>query len=242
MCPDPALRAAGRLLLAGALTGGCALVWQTPLLELAIHLFRIWLDVIDGTFRTVHLSSELVNGERLIFRLATPAVTHVVGLRVVMPNPGTLMSSSVSAGLVLQPLVLGAALVLAWPWQRWLELVLRAVLAMPLLVAVVLLDVPMMLYGSLWYDEVKAFDSDHFSLLVVWPDFMNAGGRFALTVVAVAGAVSAARRLLPRVSEDSARVRGSPVSGISPPAPTPPVPPATALPDDPPSPPPNPAA
>jgi hypothetical protein len=192
---DPALRAAGRLLLAAVVVGACALLWEATLLDHSVPLFRAWLDAIDGTFRTLDLRSTLVNGEVLILRVATPAVPHVVGSHVIVPTPGMIESSAASAGLVLQPLVLGASLVLAWPWRRWQELCLRAVLAVPLLGTVVLLDVPLMLYGSLWYNEVKAFEPDRFSPLVLWPDFMNAGGRFALTIVAVVAAVAAARAL-----------------------------------------------
>ena len=79
--------------------------------------------------------------------------------------------------------------------MKWLAL--RVALALPLLVLVVMLDVPTLLYGMIWYQEVSVLDPERFSPLVYWPDFMNAGGRFALTVAAVAVAIGLAGRWVP---------------------------------------------
>jgi hypothetical protein len=220
---DPLNRALGRLLLAGLIAGGLAVACETILIGQAIPVILAWLGAIDDTFRTLDLRATTMNGELMIVRVATPALTQVLGTHVITPNPANLMATSVSAGTVLQPLVLAAALLVAWPWQRPGELAVRVAVAAPLVVLMLLLDVPMMLYGLLWYQEVSAFEPERFSLLVIWADFMNAGGRFALTVAAVAIAVAASRTLT--------------ASGATRPSPVLPAQPATALPDAPLSPP-----
>jgi hypothetical protein len=66
------------------------------------------------------------------------------------------------------------------------------VFAAPLVLPVVLLDVPLMLYAAAWYREGSLLDPDRFSSIAYWADFMNADGRFVLTIAAVVLAVFAA--------------------------------------------------
>ncbi len=209
-----------RLLVGALVFGAIAVAWQAPIIAHLMPAVRGWIDLVDDTFRTVDLRAAPVNGELLIVRLATPAVIHVLGNHVVAVDPRTVMSTAMSAGILLQPLVLAGALLMAWPWQGWREPVLRIILAAPLMAVVVLLDVPTMLYAMLWNQEVAALEPERFSPLIDWSDFMNAGGRFALTVVAVALAVGLARQLAARASRR---------------APAAPAPAATALPAVPPS-------
>jgi hypothetical protein len=57
---------------------------------------------------------------------------------------------------------------------------------------VVLLDVPMVLYGFMWYQGTSLLDPDRFSPLTSWADIMSAGGRFVLTIAAVTLGISVA--------------------------------------------------
>jgi hypothetical protein len=113
----------------------------------------------------------------------------VVGGKVVYNDPQIQIESSAVAGIALQPPVLAIALLLSWPWRSASELGARFALAVPLLLLVMLLDLPIILYGSAWYAELSRLDAGRFSPLVTWADFMNAGGRFVLTIIAVASAV-----------------------------------------------------
>jgi hypothetical protein len=190
----PAALALVRFALVGLLLGGAALAWQDAVIRWALPIFSAWVDAIDDTFRTVELAVLSENGETVIRRIATPARTHSIGGRVIYADPQTQISTQVGAGMVLQPIVLAGALLAAWPWRRWRELALRLAFALPLVALVVMLDVPTTLYGMIWYEEVNAADPQWFSPLIYWPDFMNAGGRFALTFAAVAAAIGLARR------------------------------------------------
>jgi hypothetical protein len=182
-----------RFALAAAFLSYVASAYQSPLVDRVVPLFRIWFDAFDDTYSTMDLRVVRMNGEDVIQRTATPKRIHVVGGKVVWK--GSRLQNEAGAGLILQPLVLGLALVVAWPWQRWPELGLRAVIVTPLLLAVVLFDLPPILYGLEWYEELRLLDPDQFSLLVQWGDMMNSGGRFGLTAVAAVLAVVGASRL-----------------------------------------------
>ena len=186
---DGALRTLLRFVAAALVLGSGAAVFEDRLVAAAMPPFRGWLSWIDSTYRTIDLSVTRVNGEAVVQRIATPAHPHVAGDNVVYADPRTRITTEAAAGIVLQPLVLAMALVLAWPWRTAPELAVRMALATPLAVAVVLLDVPLILVGVAWYDELSLLGQTAFSPLVYWADFMNAGGRFALTVVAVAVSV-----------------------------------------------------
>lgn len=233
--PERAARVVLRLILGAVVVGGFGLYFEETLVRQALPVFHAWIAIIDDAYRTVSLTLEPRTGEWMIVRLATPAVVHVLGGHVITADSNTLLVESASAGIVLQPLVLAGALLCAWPARTAAEHVLRLLLALPIIALVVMLDVPIMLYGFMWNQEVMALEPDRFSLVVTWADFMNAGGRFALTVAGVAGAVFLAHSLTLALSARRRR-RATPLS------PVPPGPPATALPDAPPSPPPSLAA
>lgn len=196
--PERSLWILVRFAFASALLGCLANAYQAPLVSRVVPLFQTWFQLFDDTFKTVDLGVVKVMGEDVIRRTATAAHIHVVGGTVVWTGRESSMQNEVGAGLVLQPLVLGLALVFAWPWKRWGELGLRVMLACPLLAAVILFDAPALIYGIEWYGELQLLDPNHFSPLVQWGDIMNSGGRFALTAVAAAIAIIGAARVFVR--------------------------------------------
>jgi hypothetical protein len=186
------LDASGRAILLFAATAvGLTLlgqVLQEQIVTALMPVFRGWLDFVDGTFRTVDLSLAVEHGESVVRRLATPKFAHVVGATVVYP--GALLSNEMAAGMVLQPIILAAAALVAWPWRTAPEMAVRVVAGALLTLLVVLFDVPMMLYGFAWFEEVQRLDPDRISLLISWADAMNAGGRFVITAIAVIASIA----------------------------------------------------
>ena len=57
------------------------------------------------------------------------------------------------------------------------------------------LDVPMVLWASLWQLHVDAFAPGLFSPLLLWLDFVQGGGRMALGLVCAGDVLAAARTL-----------------------------------------------
>lgn len=175
-----------RLLLAGGVLTALAVIYQDAIVNALLPVFRAWLLIVDDTFLTVDLSLVRENGETVVRRLAGLSDHLLYRNAPIRPILELQLKNSAAAGIVLQPLVLGFALLAAWPWKQNVELACRIMAAAFLFPLVVLLDVPMMLYGFGWNELLKAFDPERFSLLVSWADSMNAGGRFALTIVATA--------------------------------------------------------
>lgn len=183
-----------RFLAAGLVLTLLAGAWEARIVGNVLPLFRVWLDLVDHTYRTVDLSVVATPSGMIVRRLATPIGIHVVGERVVYHDPRTVMSNEAAAGIVLQPAILMLSLLLSWPGGSLSERVLRLALAAALLPVLLLLDVPMMLYGFAWFEEIKVVDPERGSLLVSWADAMNAGGRFVLAIVAAAAAIAGAAR------------------------------------------------
>jgi hypothetical protein len=218
---DPSIRGILRLGAAVLVVGGIVTVLEGTLTAHLVALLDTYTSWIDGTFRSIYFGIVTENGEAVIRRIATPAVAHVVGGHVVFTDARTRLTSSAAEGVIFQPAIFAVALVYAWPWREFRELGLRVLIALPLVLLVVLLDVPLILYGSMWYQEVSLLDPDRFSPLIIWSDFMNAGGRFALTVAAAAIAVAGAHRLctttlLPDPDGASNRIPRVPAPGQGP--------------------------
>lgn len=215
LAPDQALHGVGRFLVAAVVCGAVVLGFEQELARAALPLLKAWIALVDGALRTVELAVVDVNGESTIRRLTTPLKTLVLGTTVLSVDERTVISTSALTGILFQPLVLGVALLLAWPWQRAAELAVRFGLGTALLLAIVFLDVPLMLCGYAWLALIDAYEPGRFSLLVDWADFMNAGGRFALVVLAAAIAVAVARKLPGRHQRDSVSAEPVPTPGQS---------------------------
>ena len=162
-----------------------ALAYQDEIVNGLLPLFRAWFDLVDDTYRTLDLSVISSNGESMVRRLATPGSLQIVAGMMVYPDSTMQFSEQATTGMVLQPQILAIALLFGWPWRNLRDLTVRLVLAVAPLTLAMLLDVPTMLYGFAWFDELKAMNSNQSSFLVSWSDAMNAGGRFALAQIAV---------------------------------------------------------
>ena len=184
-----------RLFGFGSLLVALAVVFGEPITRTAIPPMQAWLELVDRSYVSVRLESRQEGRELMIHREVTPRHPHVLGPRQRIVMPGTLIETNVSAGLLLQTLVLGLALACAWPVRRgWREIGIRLVVASVLLAVAVALDVPLLLYAFAWNSEQSAVDPEARSLLVYWGDFLQLGGRYALAIGAAAGATAAGRR------------------------------------------------
>lgn len=184
-----------RFTIAATVLGLLAVSYEAPFVERMLPLFRVWFELFDDTYRTTELSVSRAqgNGETIIHRVTAMRSPHVVGGRVLFAEPGVRLANDAGAGLPMQTLVIGLALAIAWPARRgWPESLLRCAIVFPLLMLVVLFDVPAIPYGVQWMNEEKLFHVEEFSPVVVWSDVMNSGGRFVLTALAVVIAVFSA--------------------------------------------------
>lgn len=110
----------------------------------------------------------------------------VLGNQVI--QPGMSISCSTLLGHALQHLLLILSLVIAWPAPSWSQRLLRLVCALPFLLVVEMLDIPLVLMGSVEDLILANVAPGTDSIVVDWMNFMNGGGRLALSL---AGGIAA---------------------------------------------------
>jgi hypothetical protein len=170
-----------------------AVLLQRPLIEALLPWLHGCTDVIDTTYRTIEFDLQ-PGADFVLQRTVTLARVVVVGGQVLMPDPLGQAVLSTPAGHVLHPLVLGLAVVLAWPAARISLIGYRLAILAPMLVAVTAVDVPAVLAAMPWALHVEALEPTRFSPLLIWADVMQGGGRLVLGIAAGCAAVVLAAR------------------------------------------------
>ena len=166
--------------------------WVVEALLPAVAAEIQWLD---NTYRIVSLEVLPRAGEQVVQIVVTLARCVVLPDGAHCGDPRGRAQVSTLLGHVTLPMALAVSMVLAWPASRWQEAVWRGSVLGPALAILLSLDVPMVLWGSLWRLHVDAFAPGLWSPLLLWMDFLQGGGRIALAIV-TAGLVVAAGRWL----------------------------------------------
>lgn len=122
-------------------------------------------------------------------------LVHYTVLAGQVLHPGGSVSSSTLTGHALQhPLVL-LSLLIAWPTSNLPHRIALLCLSLPFLLLIEMLDVPLVLLGSIEDLILANVRHDTSSFLVAWMNFMNGGGRLALSIVAALVAIGGGRSL-----------------------------------------------
>jgi hypothetical protein len=171
--------------------GLAAAEWVLPMIAAQIH-------AMDNTYRIVSLAVITQGGEDLIRIVVTLARCVVLPDGAHCSDPRAQAQASTLLGHLTLPPTLAVAAVLAWPAASWRELAWRIPMLLPSLMILVALDVPMVLWGSLWRLHVDAFAPQLWSPLLNWVDFLQTGGRMALGLVCAGAVLSAAQALARR--------------------------------------------
>lgn len=202
----PALRSAAARLLVGY---AALLALSFPLGRaygsLLLPVFRAEIEAVAPEFRVLSLG--LPGGGEASFELkvevARPYGPHgerlPLGARMTCT---TLLGHAVQHPLVLLPLVF------AWPATSTRKRALRLAACLPFLFAVELLDVPLVLLGSAQDILVANFGPKGwpFHRLIPWMNFLNGGGRLALSAAAAVLSVASCRVLEPLGTDGARRV------------------------------------
>lgn len=189
---------AWRFVLCLAIVLMAAWRWGQPLAEALLPWIASEINALDNTYRIVSLDVVQRGGEALIRIVVTLARCVVLPDGAHCADPRAQAQVSTLLGHLTLPPSLALAAVLAWPPASWRELAWRAPL-LPLGLSVLLaLDVPMVLWASLWQLHVEAFAPGLFSPLLLWLNFLQSGGRMALALVCAGGVLAAARALATR--------------------------------------------
>jgi hypothetical protein len=160
---------------------------------LLLPLYRWEISLISPDYRIQSLTIQEHRGEAVVaLNIKLMHYTFVAGHLI---NPGTGISSSTLLGHSLQHVMLLLSLVVAWPAVSLFQHALRLCLAVPILLVVEMLDVPLVLLGSIEDLILVNVASSSATFLVSWMNFLNGGGRLALSIVAALVVIGGARIL-----------------------------------------------
>ena len=181
----PALfKFAGLFLLAYLALLGLSLQFGHHYVESLLPLYRWEIGWLSPDYRITGLALADNRGEAVVaLNLQLVRYTIVAGHWL---TPGGDLSSSTLAGHALQHVLLMLSLLIASPTKSILHRLVLLAIAMPLLLLIEILDVPLVLLGSIDDLILANVAPNSSSLLVAWMNFMNGGGRLALSI---AGAV-----------------------------------------------------
>ena len=167
------------------------LLWQAPHYgELWAPLYQWEISVMAPELDVTEVKITAPQGEHVVMLDAEVRAGSVFG-HYFFERALPMTSSTLLGHVLLHPLVM-MLIVLMWPTPSIKHQLFYTLAAAPFLVAVELLDVPLVLLGSL-QDLVlsnAAPDALRFAPLVNWMNLLNGGGRIALSVVAALLAIA----------------------------------------------------
>ena len=179
--PSPG-RFALALILGLAVTLACAWAWGEILIETVLPVARTLLGWIDDRFGILFLGVEH-NWQDTVVRVRVNILRlFVMGGQVIGESPKGWLEVTTTTGALLQPLVIAPAIAFALPSSpltRALAFAFAALLAFGFL----LIDLPVTLHAYVWDMFVDYLDPDRFSPLMIWHDFLHAGGRLGVAVI-----------------------------------------------------------
>ena len=175
-------------LLTYAVWLGLSLQFGHAYVEHLLPLYRWEINWLTPDYRIVSLTLADNRGEQVI-ALRLQLVRYIVVAGHVLP-PGGSISSSTLTGAALQHVILMQSLLAAWPAKNTASRLVLMAMSLPWLMLVEMLDVPLVLLGSIDDLILANIAPDTGSNWVAWMNFMNGGGRLALTIVAALACVA----------------------------------------------------
>jgi hypothetical protein len=190
------LKFAALFLLAYTVLLALSLQYGRQYVELMLPLYRWEIGWCAPEYRIQSLAVQENRGEAVVsLNLKLEQYTFVAGQLL---HPGGDITSSTLAGHSLQHALLIFSLLAAWPAAGISRRFALLGLAVPLLLMVEMLDVPLVLLGSNEDIILANVAPTASSFLVSWMNFINGGGRLALSIAAALLAVAVSKIQLQR--------------------------------------------
>lgn len=174
------LKAATRFVLALGVLLVLSHLYGKVLATALLPVFRWEITQLDDAYQVLDLTLSQQGADTVVRLEAGLARIIVLGGHALQPDPRARADVSTLAGHIMQPAILSLALILAWPTRKVIEYPVRVLIAAGGIAFVILADVPFVLWAALWDIHVSAFEPERFSPLLIWRDFLQGGGRFAL--------------------------------------------------------------
>lgn len=178
------------------------------LIEALLPTYRWSLGLIDDHYRILYLGLADQGADAVIRLDVALQRPLIVGRHLVMPDPRGHAHVTTLSGHAIQPLVVFAAGLVAWPAHVRLDWMLRFACGVPLGWLLAAVDVPSVLSAELWALFVDRFTPGLHSPLLLWKDFLQGGGRFALSCSAAVTAIIFSQSVASRLSGHSDYIRG----------------------------------
>lgn len=123
------------------------------------------------------------NHQDTVIRLRVNSMAMIViGGQFAIPEPGEWLEATTTVGAMLQPLMIAVGLAGAAPGRATIRLI-RGALAIALGMVFLLVDLPVTLHAYVWDMYRDYYDPARFSALLIWHEFMHAGGRLGVGVL-----------------------------------------------------------
>jgi hypothetical protein len=181
-----------RLALAAGVVMPLATLYREALAEAWLPAYRAVFAWVADEFRLLSLAIDHEGADRVLRATVAWKRIVVLGGHVIYPDPrGTANASTLIAHALQGPMTAVIA-AFAWPARRIREFAWRVLLLGPLLTVLVLSDLPCVLAAELWELPLDALAPGTVSVLVIWKDFLQGGGRHALGLAAAVAAVHGA--------------------------------------------------
>ncbi len=160
--------------------------WGDRYVRLLLPVYQWSFETLTPYFKVQSLRIEQENGEQIVrVRARTAGSRQLAGQWI---QAGVPVSSSTLTGHALQHVIVLFTVISLWPVRVWWERGVLVVLAVPALMVVEALDIPLVLAGALEDLVLFNFDPDRLSLsfLVQGMHFMNNGGRIVVSLIGAA--------------------------------------------------------
>jgi hypothetical protein len=188
------LKSAGLLILVYLVQLTLSLYYGHTYVELLLPLYR-W--EIDHLAQDYHIQSLIIGNSSGESVVTLSLLTKYLLIDKQVIPPGISISCSTLAGHALQHPLLLLSLAFAWPATTIAQRIARIFCALPFLLLVEMLDIPLILLGSAQDLLMANFASENSSFMIGWMNFLNGGGRPALSLFAAMLAVICSRFIYP---------------------------------------------
>lgn len=183
-----------RLVLASSVLLPLAVLYNEALIEAWLPAYRLVFAGVADDFQLLKLVLDYEGADRVLRATATWKHIVVLGGHVISPDPRGIANTSTLIAHALQAPLVALIATFAWPANRLHEFVWRIIFLTPMLIVLILADMPCVLAAELWQIAIDALAPGTLSPLIVWKDFLQGGGRYALGLAAAMAAVHWARR------------------------------------------------
>jgi hypothetical protein len=165
--------------------------WGIHLIKLLIPIYEWTIKQLDYRFDTVTFSIIKQHGEQFLLLQTTYSMPIYAGNETLVPNTPIPSGATMPLGNVLLPFILVFTTVFAWPitdhQSKTMKYTLRVLLALPICLLLMLLDMPIQLLKIVWENLNRLLNlniSQNLYYFTYWSDFLNGGGLVALSIAA----------------------------------------------------------